>query len=186
MSKQSSLDKLATNIPRQARHSPPPLHLWHPELSGEMDIRITRDGAWFHEGRPILKSALVRLFSSILRKEDDGCFYLVSPVEKYRIEVEDAPFVAIRMEALETNGQRELEFITSVEDSITAGEQHPIWVVNRDNQPRPYIRVRDNLDALISRNLFYQLVEIGEEREIKGKKVFGVESAGEFFVLGDI
>ncbi|MCB1663133.1 MAG: DUF1285 domain-containing protein [Pseudomonadales bacterium] len=186
MPKLTSLDVLAKSVRGQISRSPPPVHLWHPEFSGEMDIRIAVDGTWFHEGRPILRKALVQLFASILRKEDDGEFYLVSPLEKYRIKVEDAPFIAIQMEVVERNDQPEIDFITATEDRLTADKQHPIWVADQGAQPRPYIRVRDKLDALISRNLFYQMVELGEERKIEGRQVFGVESAGEFFVLGQI
>jgi len=186
MSKPVSPDVLAESVGGQISRSLPPIDLWNPELSGEMDIRITQDGTWLHEGRPIQRLTLVQLFASILRKEDDGKFYLVSPVEKYRIDVEDAPFLAVQLEVVEHKEHTELNFITSLGDRVAADKQHPIWVVDQDAQPRPYIRVRDKLDALISRNLFYQMVELGEERKIAGKQVFGVESAGEFFVLGKI
>ncbi|MCF7982545.1 MAG: DUF1285 domain-containing protein [Pseudomonadales bacterium] len=184
MPKKPSPATFVKNIPHQHPGALPPLHLWQPELTGEMDIRIAQDGTWFHEGRPIRRQALVRLFSRILRKEDDGQFYLVSPTEKYRIHVEDAPFVALQMDVRHLNNRCELDFFTSMEDKITANKEHPIWVVTQDHQPKPYIRVRDRLDALISRNLFYQLVEIGEERVVDGERVFGIESAGMFFVLG--
>lgn len=162
----------------------PPVHLWDPPFSGDMDIRIARDGSWFHEGGQIHRTAMVRMFSSILRKEDDQCYYLVTPMEKFRIRVEDAPFVATLMDVSSVKGEQLLQFTTNLGEPVIADADHPIRVEYRSNgEPSPYIRVRDNLDALISRNVYYQLAELAEERTIDGRQLMGVESAGEFFIL---
>lgn len=149
-------------------------------------MRIARDGSWYHEGQKIRREALVRLFASILRKDEDDQFYLVTPVEKYRVEVEETPFVATELEVLKTNGQQQLQFTTNLGDQVIADADHPIWVVERGGQPRPYVRVRAKLDALISRTLFYQLVELAEERKSDGKTGLFVCSSGERFLLGEL
>src|SRR6516165_108596 len=149
-----------------ARQAPgrglPPVHLWNPAHCGEIDIVIKRNGLWFHEGAPIGREALVRLFSTVLRKDPDGV-YLVTPVEKMKITVEDAPFVAVRVDR---EGDR-LKFLTNVGDVVEAGPEHAIRVEMSpgDSAPRPYLHVRGGLDALIARPVFYELVEMAEERE---------------------
>jgi hypothetical protein len=154
----------------------PPVHLWNPAHSGEIDIRIATDGAWYHEGGRIGREAMVRLFSTILRKDPDG-IYLVTPVEKLKITVEDAPFVAVRVDR-EGEG---LRFTTNVGDEVVAGAENPIRVeVAEDGEPRPYVHVRRGLEALIARPVFYELVEMGEDR---GGRL-GVASNGAWFELG--
>jgi hypothetical protein len=159
-----------------------PVHLWDPPFCGDLDMRIARDGTWFYQGTPIGRPGLVRLFSSILRKDGDR-YFLVTPVEKVGIEVEDAPFVAVDFEAEGSGTAQRLTFLTHVGDSVTAGPEHPIRV-ERDAQtgePAPYVHVRGGLEALIDRKSFYRLVELGAQRDLDGTGWFGLWSDGEFF-----
>ena len=158
-SAQSLFDQL-TALRAEQRH--PPVHLWHPEHEGSIDIRIDTQGQWFHDGGRIRRPELVKLFSSILRKDSDG-YCLVTPAEKLRIEVEDVPFIAIDAESGQGQSGQELIFTTNVGDFVTADRDHPIWVVDPQSNPRPYLMVRDNLAALISRPLFYRLINDCEE-----------------------
>lgn len=155
----------------------PPVHLWHPEHCGEIDIRIRRDGVWFHEGTPIGREALVRLFSTVLRLDPDG-FHLVTPIEKMKIVVEDAPFIATRVDR---DGDV-LRFQTNVGDEVEASAENPIRVEvdAGTGEPRPYVHVRRGLEALIARPVFYELVEMAVERD----GVMGVESNGAWFAVG--
>ena len=156
----------------------PPVHLWDPPLSGEMDMEIRRDGTWVHEGGVIRREGLVRLFSTILKREGDTHF-LVTPVEKWAIRVADAPFVAVDVEKVGDD----LVFETNLGDRVTAGPEHPIRVV-RDagtGEPSPYVEVRAGLEARIDRKSFYRLVELGETRAHEGAEWFGVASGGAFF-----
>lgn len=158
----------------------PPVHLWHPDHCGEIDIVIRKDGLWFHEGTPIGREALVRLFSTVLRKDPDG-FHLVTPVEKLKITVEDAPFIAIRVDRVGAT----LKFLTNVGDQVEAGPENPIRVeVDADGTPRPYLHVRRGLEALIARAVFYELVEMAEERETLDGPTLGVTSNGTWFPVG--
>jgi hypothetical protein len=161
----------------------PPLHLWHPEKVEDIDIKIARDGAWFHEGGEIKRIELARLFSTILRREDDGFYYLVTPQVKYRISVEDAPFIAVSV----YKDNDRLIFVTNFGESVVLDDTHPFWVETRSNgEPAPYVNVRDNLDALVSRNAFYDLVELAEEK-ITGKiKTLIVRSCGKEFLVGEL
>ena len=159
------------------RGTPPPVHLWDPPFCGEMDLVIRRDGTWIHEGSPIGRPGMVRLFASVLKREGDRHF-LVTPVEKLGIRVEDAPFVAVDVEATEEG----LVFETNVGDRVVAGPDHPIRVATaEDGEPSPYVEVRRGLEALIDRKSFYRLVELGQERD----GAFGVESNGAFFAIAD-
>lgn len=167
----------------------PPLERWHPPLSGELDMRIARDGTWYHEGTPIERQNLARLFSTILRREDDNCYYLVTPVEKWRIQVEDAPFVAVLLEVSDKGtAQQALRFTTNLGDVVTAGPEHPLEVeyATPRGEPAPYVHVRAWLRALLSRPVFLELTELGEEREVDGKPLYGVWSQGVFFPLGSL
>lgn len=159
----------------------PPVHLWNPAHCGEIDIVIKKDGLWFHEGSPIGREALVRLFSTVLRKDPDG-FHLVTPVEKMKITVEDAPFIAVRVD--QVGGA--LKFLTNVGDEVEAGPQNEIRV-DMDpatGTPRPYLHVRRGLEALISRPVFYELVELARERETPEGPRLGVASNGAWFPIG--
>ena len=159
----------------------PPVHLWNPAHCGEIDIVIRKDGLWFHEGSPIGREALVRLFSTVLRKDPDG-FHLVTPVEKMKITVEDAPFIATRVDR---EGQA-LKFLTNVGDEVEAGPENEIRIEMdaATGEPRPYRHVRRGLDALIARPVFYELVEMARERETPEGPRLGVESNGAWFPVG--
>jgi hypothetical protein len=158
----------------------PPVHLWRPEHCGEIDIRIRKDGVWFHEGTPIGREALVRLFSTVLRLDPDG-YHLVTPVEKLKIQVEDAPFVATRVDA--EDGV--LRFQTNVGDTVEAGPDNPIRVETDagTGEPRPYVHVRRGLEALIARPVFYELVELAAERDTPEGPRLGVASNGAWFPI---
>ena len=158
----------------------PPVHLWNPPFCGDLDMRIARDGTWFYLGTPIGRPALVRLFSTILRKDGDS-YFLVTPVEKVGITVDDAPFVAVDV----NRRGDDLVFETNVGDVVTAGADHPIRV-ERDaetGEPSPYVLVRANLEALIDRKSFYRLVELGETALHEGEDWFGLRSGGRFFPI---
>ena len=162
----------------------PPVHLWNPPHCGDLDIHISRDGTWFYMGTPIGRPELVRLFSTILRKDGDS-YVLVTPVEKVGITVEDAPFVAVDFE-LEGSGQAQtLTFTTNVADTVKAGPDAPIRIERdpKTGEPSPYVRIRANLDALIDRKSFYRLVDIGTSEIYEGKDWFGVWSGGQFFPI---
>lgn len=162
----------------------PPVHLWNPPHCGDLDIRISRDGTWFYMGTPIGRPELVRLFSTILRKDGES-YVLVTPVEKVGITVEDAPFVAVDFE-LEGSGQAQtLTFTTNVADTVKAGPDAPIRIERdpKTGEPSPYVRIRANLDALIDRKSFYRLVDIGTSEIYQGKDWFGVWSGGQFFPI---
>lgn len=162
----------------------PPVHLWNPPHCGDLDIRISRDGTWFYMGTPIGRPELVRLFSTILRKDGDS-YVLVTPVEKVGITVDDAPFVAVDFE-VEGSGQAQaLTFTTNVADTVKAGPDAPIRIERdpKTGEPSPYVRIRANLDALIDRKSFYRLVDIGTSEIYEGKDWFGVWSGGQFFPI---
>lgn len=157
----------------------PPVHLWNPPHCGEIDIRIRKDGVWFHEGTPIGREALVRLFSTVLRKDADG-IYLVTPVEKMKITVEDAPFIAVRVDR---DGEA-LRFLTNVGDEVEAGPDNPVRVEMdpETGEPRPYLHVRRGLEALIARPVFYELVEMAREHD----GAMAVSSNGAWFTVGPL
>lgn len=160
----------------------PPVEKWDPPFCGDIDMRIARDGTWFYLGTPIGRAPLVRLFSTILKREGDR-YFLVTPVEKVGIEVEDAPFVAVDFERTERNGMPVLIFITNVGDRVAAGSGHEIrvTVAPGTGEPAPYLHVRAGLDALIDRKSFYRLAEIGERDRHEGRDWFGFRSGGLFF-----
>ncbi|WP_227258165.1 DUF1285 domain-containing protein [Kangsaoukella pontilimi] len=160
----------------------PPVHLWNPPDCGDLDMRIARDGTWFYLGTPIGRPELVRLFSTILRKDGDR-YVLVTPVEKVGIQVDDAPFVAVDFEAMGEGDAQDLTFVTNVGDRTTAGPDHPIRVTRdpETGEPSPYVHVRADLEALIDRKSFYRLVDIGCHRDHEGASWFGLMSGGVFF-----
>jgi hypothetical protein len=173
-----SSESLAAAAKAAARKGPPPVHLWNPPFCGDLDIRIARDGTWFYLGTPIGRKPLVKLFASILKREDDR-FFLVTPVEKVGIRVDDAPFLAVDFTAEGKGREQRLTFTTQVDDCVAAGPENPIRV-DRDpatGEPSPYVHVRRGLEALIDRKSFYRLVDIGEEHGPD----FGVWSGGAFF-----
>ncbi len=155
-------------------------------ICGDFDIRIARDGTWFHQGSPIGRKALVRLFAGVLRREADGEFWLVTPVERGRVIVDDAPFVAVELAAEGTGRGQTLRFRTNIGDWVAADAAHPLRVAHAPDsgEPSPYILVRDGLEALIARSVYYHLAELAEEREEGGKTDLGVWSKDIFFPLG--
>ncbi len=158
----------------------PPVDRWHPDHCGDSEMRIARDGTWFHQGSPIGRLAMVRAFSRILRREPDGGYVLVTPVEKLDIAVEDAPFVAVEMKAEGDGRDAMLAFRLNTGEVVTAGPDHPLRFEERDDGPHPYVRVRGGLDALVSRAIYYDLAE----RALAGDETPpGLWSAGAFFPL---
>lgn len=185
MSTQNLVTPSADGIAASARAAKkgkglPPVHKWNPPFCGDLDMRIARDGTWFYLGTPIGRHELVKLFSSILRKDGDD-YFLVTPVEKVGITVDDAPFVAVDF----ARDGDALRFVTNVEDEVLAGPDHPIRVVRdpETGEPSPYVNIRRNLEALIDRKSFYRLVEIGEHADHEGESWFGLRSQGAFFPI---
>ena len=175
---------LAAAAKAAGKKGPPPVHLWNPPFCGDLDMRIARDGTWWYLGTPIGREALVRLFSSIIKREGDD-YFLVTPVEKVGIKVDDAPFVAVDFVLDNPGGDQTITFTTQVGDTAVAGSDHPIRV-SRDaatGEPSPYVLIRANLWALIDRKSFYRLVDIGEHAQHEGAGWFGVRSQGQFFPI---
>lgn len=164
----------------------PPVERWEPDYCGEMDMVIRRDGSWWHEGTRIGREKLVRLFARILRKDADGETYLVTPVEKIRIKVEAAPFLAVRIDAAGEGRDQRIALATNMDDLIVAGPEHPLRVeLGEDGEPEPFVHVRGRLEALITRAAFYDLAELAVEGETDtGETMMGVWSRGVFFALG--
>jgi len=163
----------------------PPVHLWNPELCGEIDMRIARDGTWFYLGSPIGRKELVRLFSTVLRHDEDGVHYLVTPVEKCIVEVEDAPFLAVRMQVSGSGKEQTISFETSVDDEVVVDEAHPLRFETEEGTDglKPYVLVRARLEALVNRALFYDLVALGVVEKHQGDDWFGVWSSGRFWPM---
>jgi hypothetical protein len=152
---------------------------------GDLEMRIARDGTWFYRGSPIARLPLVKLFASVLRREADGHYWLVTPAERGKIEVEDVPFLAVALTAEGQGREQQLIFRTNLDDIVTAGADNPLRVETSANgEPAPYILVRDDLEARIARPVFYELVELGREERVENTTQFGVWSSGMFFVLG--
>jgi hypothetical protein len=163
----------------------PPVHLWNPPFCGDLDMRIATDGTWFYLGTPIGRPALVRLFSTILKRED-GKHFLVTPVEKVGIRVDDAPFLAVEMQKDGEGPDRRLRFRTNVDDWVACDSAHRLrFTAAADGGLTPYLHVRADLWAKVTRALYYDLVDMGEERVVDGRAMFGIASAGEFFAMAD-
>ena len=158
---------------------------WKPHSQGDIDIRIAADGTWFHQQRRFRRDSLVKLFAGVLRREDEE-YFLVTPTEKLRIEVEDAPFIATLVERIEDNGRQAIVFTTNIGERIVADHEHAIRVeINTDTGlPRPYVHIREGLDALISRSAFYDLLNLAQEKDRDGAGYLSVTSLGEEFELG--
>jgi len=156
------------------------------QFCGDIDMRIGKDGTWYYHGSPIGRKPLVKLFASVLRREDDGEYWLVTPAERGRIKVDEVPFTAVEVNASGRGRARELTFRTNLDDEVTADAAHPIRVIHDSvtDEPRPYILVRDRLEARILRPVFYELVELGEIKRVGGEEVHGVWSRERFFPLG--
>lgn len=176
---------LLGQIPKQGKKGLPPVHLWNPPFCGDLDMRIARDGSWYYMGTPIGRPAMVRLFSTVIRRDGDR-YFLVTPVEKVGIQVDDAPFVAVRL-AVEGEGETQrLRFTTNVDDEVEVGAEHALRVVidPQTQEPAPYVHVRANLEALVHRNVFYELVDLAIPGVIDGENWLGVWSGGVFFPIG--
>lgn len=158
----------------------PPVDTWHPAHCGDSQMRIASDGTWFHEGSPIGRAAMVRLFSTILRREPDGGYVLVTPAEKLSIQVDDAPFVAVELKSDGVGEQRRLAFRLNTGDLVMAGADHGLRVVDKADGPHPYVTVRKGLDALIARPVYYELVHLALD---EGNEPPGLWSEGCFFAL---
>jgi len=158
----------------------PPVDSWHPEHCGDSQMRIASDGTWFHEGSPIGRAAMVRLFSTILRREPDGGFVLVTPGEKLTIQVDDAPFLAVEVKSEGERADRRLAFRLNTGDLVVADSSHKLRVEQRADGPHPYLAVRKGLEALIARSVYYELVNIAID---EGADPPGLWSEGEFFAL---
>jgi uncharacterized protein len=159
----------------------PPVHLWNPPFCGDIDMRIASDGTWYYMNSPIGRKPLFKLFASVLRHDEDGKFYLVTPVEKCGIRVDDAPFVAIRMAVAGVGRDQIIRFETNVDDEVTVDKSHPIRFETEAGTDglKPYVLMRARLEALVSRALFYDLVALGT---VEGEW-FGIWSSGEFFPM---
>jgi uncharacterized protein len=163
----------------------PPVHLWNPPFCGDLDLRIAADGTWHYLGTPIGRPAMVRLFASVLKREEDGRYFLVTPVEKVGIRVDDAPFLAVVMELEGVGAERALVFRTNVDDIVRCDADHPLRFERETGTDgiKPYLHVRRDLWALVTRALFFDLVGLGEVRKLDGREQFGIASAGAFFPM---
>ena len=165
----------------QAERRLPPVERWQPKRIARIDIRIDRNGVWFHEGAPFVRPAMVRLLSSVLRREGND-YFLVTPEDKLAIAVEDAPFLAVEMLCRGQGQQREIGFRTSTDDVLFAGPGHPVWIAQAADGPKPYAHVRNGLNALIARPVYYALAELAEQADGH----FWLRSRGALFDLGPI
>jgi hypothetical protein len=180
----SALTRLIEALGTDAkRKGPPPVERWNPDYCGEIDMRIARDGTWFYMGTPINRPALVRLFATVLRKDPDR-HVLVTPVERVGIEVEDAPFLAVEM-AVEGEGDgRQIAFRTNVDDVVQIGPDHPLrFEQGAGGGVKPYIRIRGDLWALVTRAVALDLLALGEERLLEGGEKFGIAVGGVFYPI---
>lgn len=180
----SGLDGIATALRETGEKGLPPVHLWNPPFCGDLDIRIASDGTWFYLGTPIGRAPLVKLFASVLKREHEK-YFLVTPVEKIGIIVEDSPFLAVEMQTENTPTGPRLHFRTNVDDWVICDADHGLRFEPEISSGglKPYLHVRHDLWAKVTRALFYDLVELGEERDIDGERMFGVESEGVFFPM---
>ncbi len=176
------LESLAATLGKQ--RGPAPVHLWDPPFCGDLDMRIAADGSWHYLGTPIGRPAMVRLFASVLKREGER-YFLVTPVEKVGIKVDDAPFLAVEMEVQGTGAERALIFRTNVDDVVCCDADHALRFEPEvgTGGTKPYIHIRRDLWALVTRALFFDLVALGETRTLAGRAMFGVASAGSFFPM---
>ncbi|MGB6323386.1 MAG: DUF1285 domain-containing protein [Xanthobacteraceae bacterium] len=180
---QTSLEAITAALGRAGK-APPPVERWNPPFCGDLDMRIAADGTWFYLKTPIGRPALVKLFASVLKREGDH-YFLVTPVEKCSIRVDDAPFLAVELNVERVDGGQVLNFRTNVDDWVACGPQHKLRfeAETRSGGLKPYLHVRRDLWAKVTRALFFDLVELGEERDVDGTAMFGVASGGEFFAM---
>ena len=163
----------------------PPVEKWNPEFCGDLDMEIRADGTWFYQSSPIGRKPLVKLFSRVLRRDDDDRHYLVTPVEKIDVKVEDAPFLAVELETEGDGEDQTLVFRTNVDDIVRCGPEHPLRFVTEPKSDglKPYLLVRGRLEALVTRALYYDLVEMAVTREVDGRERLGLWSGGAFFAM---
>lgn len=183
----SALARLTEALGSEARRKgPPPVERWNPPYCGDIDMRIAADGSWHYIGSPINRPALVKLFSTVLRKDPER-YVLVTPVERVGITVEDAPFLAVEM-AVEGEGEnRQIAFRTNVDDLVQVGSDHPFrFELGRNGGVKPYVRVRGDLWALVTRALTMDLIAMAEERDVEGQSLFGVAVKGAFFPIAPV
>jgi uncharacterized protein len=180
---QGGLEAITGALARAGK-GPPPVERWNPPFCGDLDMRIATDGTWFYLKTPIGRPALVKLFASVLKREGDR-YFLVTPVEKCGITVDDAPFLAVELKIEQSEAGRVLHFRTNVDDWVSCGPQHALRFEPEIGTGglKPYLHVRRDLWAKVTRALFFDLVEIGEERDVDGAAMFGVTSAGTFFPM---
>ena len=179
------VSKFSSTIKKYIKESEPaPVHLWNPPYCGELDIRITRDGNWHYNRSPIGRKRLVKLFSNILKKEGNF-YYLVTPVEKIKIQVDDAPFLIVDIESKTVNGTQEITFLTNTETEFSLGSKNPLRILfkNHTQEPSPYVVVRKNLEGLIDRKTFYRLIEKSDFHLHKGASWLGIWSQNVFFPI---
>ena len=166
------------------KKSLPPIEKWNPPFCGDIDMTISKSGKWYYMGSEIKRPAMVKLFSGILRLESDNLYYLVTPVEKVRIQVEDAPFVAVAITKEQSEGMNTVTFRTNINDEIVLSKENPLSIeIKKNDEPSPYITVRNNLRALISRSVFYELVDLAETIPIDGVPYLAIKSQGEIFKI---
>jgi uncharacterized protein len=179
----ADLNALADVAAKARAKGPPPVHLWNPPYCGEIDMRIAADGAWFYQGTPIGRPAMVKLFASILRKDPER-FVMVTPVEMVGIQVDDAPFTAVDLTIVDASTGPDLSFRTNVDDTVTASAEHPLRFEREAmGGLKPYVLVRGGLWAKASRSVYLELVEAAQTRDVDGTMMLGVESAGVFFPM---
>lgn len=182
-------DSLLSNLGKTGTNTGlPPVHTWNPPFCGDMDMVIRRDGSWYYMGSPIERASMVRLFSTIMRHDDDDCYYLVTPVEKVRIQVEDAPFVAIAVDVAGEGQNQVLTFTTNTGDTVRLDSEHPFRVELDpvSAEPSPYVLVRDRLEALIHRNVFYQLADMADIQSMESTDWYGIWSDGVFHRIAPV
>jgi hypothetical protein len=181
---QPGLESITGELGKTKGKGPPPVERWNPPFCGDLDMRIAADGTWFYLKTPIGRPALVKLFASVLKREGDK-YFLVTPVEKCGITVDDAPFLAVELKIEESSAGRVLTFRTNVDDWVACGPGHALrFEPERGTDGlKPYLHVRRDLWAKVTRTLFFDLVDLGEEREVEGRAMFGVTSKGVFFPM---
>ena len=181
----AALSGIESQVRRAVSRGPAPVHLWNPPFCGDLDMRIAADGTWFYMGTPIGRMPLVRLFASVLRHDEDGKYYLVTPVEKAGITVDDAPFVAVAMSAAGGGKAQVLTFVTNVGDTVAVDDEHPLRfeIEQGSGGLKPYVLVRGRLEALVARAVYYDLVALAVHESIDGEESFAVWSSGDFYAM---
>jgi len=183
----NGLEDIVGAVKSASRKGPPPVHLWNPAYCGDIDMRIAVDGTWFYQGTPIGRPAMVKLFASILKREGEK-YFLVTPVEKCGIAVDDAPFMAVELRVDNGGAGRQLCFRTNVDEWVACGPDHPLRFESESATGglKPYLHIRRDLWAKVTRAVFYDLVDLGEARDVAGIPIFGVSSAGQFYAMAPI